>query len=304
MSDGAPLGVSEGAAFGVTAGAGARAWPRRVGGVLLTLLLPGLGQVLAGSWRLGCGIILAGLVFVAGWRVVSIMAPPVPWVLALSLAMAVVGGLALYGGSAVDAWRRLGDPLSVRRWYRSTWLAALVGLGGHFAITTVLPPGWVRLNVATPSMKPVLLEGDTVAVVPGDAGLTRGGLIAFSGSRFRVPYIKRVIGMPGDRVAIVAGRVVLNGTQLARRGLGNAVVEALPGGPDYVVAAGATGGPDNNIAEVTVPADRFYVLGDNRDHSLDSRAPEMGLIARDDVIGVPRTIFWSLRPERWFMPVR
>ena len=101
----------------------------------------------------------------------------------------------------------------------------------------------------------------------------RGDIVAFHHeSAGRAVYIKRVIGIPGDRVAIHAGNVSVNGTSLAE---------------PYVQFRDG-----RSFADVVVPAGSYYVLGDNRGNSEDSRA--WGFVPADALIG--RAIFgvWPL----------
>ena len=129
---------------------------------------------------------------------------------------------------------------------------------------------------------------------------------------FRLPrdasqtYVKRVIGLPGDRVQMVNGRLLLNGQRvpLAPAGTGRVesedgswtevsqFTETLPGGVRHILFKQGWDGPLDNTVEFTVPAGHFFMMGDNRDHSLDSRVsaaqggvgfvPMENLVARAD----------------------
>lgn len=81
-------------------------------------------------------------------------------------------------------------------------------------------------------------------------------------------YIKRIIGLPGETVQVKDGYVFINGEQLEEH-YGNELME-LPG-----------------IAEqpLTLGADEYFVLGDNRNHSSDSRDPSVGILHREDLLG-------------------
>lgn len=82
-------------------------------------------------------------------------------------------------------------------------------------------------------------------------------------------YIKRIIGLPGETVQVVGGYVYINGELLSSDIYGAEVMES-PG-----------------IAEtpITLGADEYFVLGDNRNHSSDSRDASVGVLKRDDLIG-------------------
>ncbi len=105
-------------------------------------------------------------------------------------------------------------------------------------------------------------RGDTVVFwYPGDQGTTTS-------------YIKRVIGLPGDTVAINDGSVVVNGTTL--------VENYLP--PVYR--------DDSNMTARRVPVNEYFVLGDHRNSSSDSRA--WGFVPRNYIYGKATFVFWPL----------
>ncbi len=222
-------------------------------------------------------------------------------------------------------------------------------------------------SIPSESMLPRLMNGDYLLAakwpygisrhsLPFDLALPEGRLLAATPERgdiviFKHPvdrrdYIKRVIGLPGDRVAVRGGEVVLNGARVARVRAQDALVpvtpntgcawggdieraadgseacrygafrETLPGGgPSYrVLDFGRTGADD--FAEVTVPEGALFVMGDNRDSSLDSRFPAspgegVGFVAQDLLVGRAAVIVWStdggadwLKPWTWFTAAR
>jgi signal peptidase I len=132
----------------------------------------------------------------------------------------------------------------------------------------------------------------------------RGDVVVFRwpGDRSQV-WVKRVIGLPGDRVQVKQGQVWLNGvaTQVKPDGLGNAeddngggepahrYVETLPGGVSHPIFKLYDNGRLDNTQEVTVPDGQLFVMGDNRDNSADSRVPVsqggVGLLPMDNLVG-------------------
>lgn len=172
----------------------------------------------------------------------------------------------------------------------------------------------------------------------------RGDIVIFKHPVDGVDYIKRVIGLPGDRVAVRDGAVVLNGAAVAQERVDDVLVpisantacasgdiaylpggnpacryaalrETLPGGRSYVVLDfGST--PADTYAERTVPPGTLFVMGDNRDASLDSRfAAEagygVGFVPQDLLVGRAAIIVWSTDgsadwalPWTWFSAAR
>ena len=160
-----------------------------------------------------------------------------------------------------------------------------------------------------------------------------------------VDYIKRVIGLPGDRVRLSGGTVFVNGEPLARQRIADLLLpesantrclieasrevrpgggsvcryrrfrETMPDGPSYEVLELMRTGQDD-MAELTVPAGRLFLMGDNRDFSADSRFPAIanqgiGLVPADNLIGRAGLLFFStdgsaewLKPWTWVSAAR
>ena len=129
--------------------------------------------------------------------------------------------------------------------------------------------------IPSASMSPTLVPGDHIVVTPYrfSAKPSRGDIIVFRSTRATDELmIKRVIGTPGDLVETRAGRVIVSGHAL----------------PEPYVASQATTG---SISPQIIPADCYFVLGDNRTDSLDSRS--WGVLPRDLVVGRARMVLWS-----------
>ena len=167
---------------------------------------------------------------------------------------------------------------------------------------------WHRYYAASSSMLPTLAPSDQLvprAAQPTD--LTRGTVVIF-----RTPEavrIDRIVAVGGDRVAMRAGHVVLNGRPVAQQRLrpgptlpdfGATTIwrERLPdeAHAHRLLDVGST--PQDEVAERTIPHGKLFVLGDNRDASADSRfaATEGGtdLISVEDVIGIVDTLLWPV----------
>jgi signal peptidase I len=136
-----------------------------------------------------------------------------------------------------------------------------------------------RIKVESTSMVPTLRTNDYVVVnklAYKLGGPTRGDVIVFKypPDPTQIPYIKRVIGLPGDQIHIAGGRVSINGVLLNEPYL----KVSTNGGGDW-----------------TVPEDSLFVMGDNRNGSSDSRA--WGMVPLDNVIGKAEVIYWP--PQHW-----
>ena len=133
-------------------------------------------------------------------------------------------------------------------------------------------------TVVMSSMEPTFLQGDCIMVnkvTYRSSGPQRGQVIVFNppppNEESRYPFIKRVIGLPGDTVEIRDGKVFVNGTALDED-------EYIKERPDYTMAA------------TVVPENEYFVLGDNRNNSSDSHVG--WTVPRDNIIGKAWFTYW------------
>jgi signal peptidase I len=162
-----------------------------------------------------------------------------------------------------------------------------------FATSTLAMP----YVIPSGSMERTLMTGDHVIVdklsyAPHDGALS--GLLPYSDVKrgdivvFRYPvdikqtFVKRVIGLPGDRIHLENGVVIRNGERLREP-----YVQHIAASPD----AYRDNFPNQPGREVLVPEGRYFVMGDNRDNSSDSRY--WGFVPRENIIGKPVIVFWS-----------
>ena len=145
----------------------------------------------------------------------------------------------------------------------------------------------------------------------------RGDVVVFKlPSDGKTDYIKRVIGMPGDKIQIINGEVYINNQKLSYKEIGvyednnlinrkkktlgcrneklKILEETLPNGKSYNILDSDTTSYADNTGIYNVPKDHFFVMGDNRDNSQDSRyIKSVGFIPFDNLVGRAELIFFS-----------
>ena len=180
-------------------------------------------------------------------------------------------------------------------------------------------------SIPSGSMKETLLVGDYLFVSKYAYGYSRYSIPfsppLFSGriwddvAVFKLPvdnatdYIKRVIGLPGDTVQMVDGQVVINGQPVPRERVEDYVErepsgrmvrvpryrETLPNGVSYETLDLVDNGFYDNTPPYEVPAGHYFMMGDNRDNSTDSRVlSAVGYVPHENLIGRAEIIFFSV----------
>jgi signal peptidase I len=158
----------------------------------------------------------------------------------------------------------------LRTFFRPLIIAGLIAVTARMLVVQVfaIPSG---------SMMPTLQAGDQILVTPYQLPWTqpspkRGDVVVFR--RFDATqsyFVKRVIGVPGDHLEIRSGQVYVDGRAIRE---------------PYILAPGG-----GNIQPEIIPADSYFVMGDHRDDSIDSRV--WGLVPRSAMVGRARVVFWS-----------
>lgn len=210
-------------------------------------------------------------------------------------------------------------------------IAVLIALG----VRTFL---YEPFNIPTGSMVPTLLVGDYLFVSKFAYGYGAQtllfGMPAFEGRIFasepergdvivfRLPtnpsehYIKRLIGLPGDEIQMIEGRLYINGEMVERERIEDYVyqgtrymqyIETLPNGVAHNIIERSDSAGLDNTPVYTVPEDHYFFMGDNRDGSLDSRVPgrngqppQVGYVPGDNLVGRAEVIWFSLEDSSFF----
>jgi signal peptidase I len=186
-------------------------------------------------------------------------------------------------------------------------------------------------NIPSGSMKETLLVGDYLFVskysygyshysLPLSPPLFSGRILDFAKPDrgdivvFRLPkddstdYIKRVIGLPGDRIQMIDGVLHINGQPTKREQIDDFIDvdegrratrvkrwrETLPNGVSYTTLDLPYNLQSDNTDVYHVPADHYFMMGDNRHNSTDSRFPQVGYVPFQHIIGRAQLIFFSV----------
>jgi signal peptidase I len=196
-------------------------------------------------------------------------------------------------------------------------------------------------NIPSPSMVPNLLIGDFLFVSKYTYGYSgRGtfwGLLPVSGRFlghepargdvvvFKVPkdnttdYIKRLIGLPGDTIEMRKGILFINGVPVERDKMETPMqgddmpptdgvtdyLEHLPGGVTHVIRKEGDDNRLDNTQVFVVPPHHYFFMGDNRDHSSDSRDPRggVGFVPEENLVGKAEFLFFSLNNDTAFWEI-
>jgi signal peptidase I len=195
-------------------------------------------------------------------------------------------------------------------------------------------------SIPSGSMEPTLLIGDYLFVLKFRYGYShfslplspplfsgrilgsephRGDVAVFRPRQLPgTDFIKRVIGLPGDRIQVLDGVVQINGVAVRREpeadfvgadpcGSGSGEIahvkqwrETLPDGVSYhTLQCSAGQGFPNTTPVYAVPPGNFFMMGDNRDNSEDSRFPDVGLVPFENLVGPAELFFFSVRGSPW-----
>lgn len=207
------------------------------------------------------------------------------------------------------------------------WLRPLIII---VAVLSTLRSSFADWNdVPSGSMKPSILPGDRIFVnklaydlkVPfttkhlarwGDP--QRGDVVVLFSPEDGKRLVKRIVGLPGDRLALKGNRLLVNGNPATYGQASPRLIELLSeeeqaayvtaaeniDGKSHPVMASKAGTPRGTFNEITVPDGHYFIMGDNRDHSRDSRV--IGAVERRLIVGKATAVVLSFDRDRYFLP--
>ena len=208
-------------------------------------------------------------------------------------------------------------------WIKSNLLTLFYALVIALIIRTFLIQPFF---IPSSSMEPNLLVGDRLFASKFDYGYSkhsfpfslgpisnrifsnvpdRGDVIIFKPPHTNLDYIKRLIGLPGDRIEVQNGNLIINSNSLEYENIRedskvlkngrvikiNVLKETLPNGISYEIYNYLDGSPGDNTKEFVVPENHYFFMGDNRDNSNDSRF--WGTVEFNRLVGKAQIIFFS-----------
>lgn len=222
-----------------------------------------------------------------------------------------------------------------RQWWRQEIRPILILAVVLFSIRSSLAD-WN--DVPSGSMNPTIIEGDRVYVnklaydlkVPFTTwhiaqwgNPQRGDIVVFFSPYDGKRLVKRVVGLPGDTVELRKEQLIINGQPMDYAPLGKAISSQLPEGEQqqslfateqlpahsHAVMAIPSIPAKRTFGPITVPAGHYFMMGDNRDNSFDSRY--FGTVDRNEIVGqatdvvfsVNKNNYWLPRSQRFFKPL-
>jgi len=172
------------------------------------------------------------------------------------------------------------------------------------------------IGYPTGSMLPTIVEGDRIFVdkmayrlevpftdieIMQTGQPKRGDIVVFNSEKAGNRLVKRLIGVPGDRIAMGDNKLIINGEHIVYEDNENALhkTEYL-GDVAHFVQFMPVAEARDNFAEVIVPEGHYLVLGDNRNNSADSRY--YGFVPAIEIQGKANKVLISLDPENYYLP--
>lgn len=278
--------------------------------VILTLVLsPVLGMCYLGKGRWALGYLL---LMVLTFSLLPVVAHfgllPIGVEKSISYSIYLINTVGAVHGyrSAARAY-----PFVPQAWF-ARWYALLLFWALPVALAiTIRGFLWEPFNMPSASMEPSLKVGDHFFVAKyayREVEPRRGDVVVFLLPQDTVTaYVKRLVGLPGDRIQMKAGSLYINGEKMPLAEVdqpvdedGERYRETLPEDRSYLIRDMAEHTPLDDTDIFEVPPGHFFFLGDNRDNSIDSRVTgHVGYVPRDNLIGPVTLIYWNSEAQRF-----
>jgi len=276
--------------------------------VVLTILLPGLGHLYAGVPGRAFVVWLLSMMVGVGAVWVAAILPPrfsIPWIL---LAGAIL--LTAVALDAAQSARRSGTDFVLRRynrWYVYAAVSLAVGLFIQPYYLDLLRSFLQAYKIPSGAMEPTLLAGDYILAKPIGKAPSRGDVVIYRSKG--ISFVKRIVALGGDTVAMRDGTLFVNRVSVPE------LYARQPSEPDRVAQEFSwqrqflPNGLDSSTYQPTlstwgplvVPPRQYFILGDNRGESADSRY--YGFVSSDSIHQVPTLVYFSRDPQsgsiRW-----
>ena len=232
-------------------------------------------------------------------------------------------------GATLRTLAAANQPTQMKPTFKSAWREWIKPFALFFLVMAPLRSAVVDWNwVPSGSMKPTIMVGDLVLVdklayglrvpfttrsISTRAGPSRGDIAVLFSPRDGTRLVKRVVGLPGDVIEMRGDVLFVNGV---RQGYSlqdpRPFLRDIPEAGNPIVALESLGGRDHLIVIIpdrpalrtfgpcAVPEGRYFVMGDSRDNSTDSRF--FGTVARRDIVGRATMVLASFDTSRWLLP--
>lgn len=272
------------------------------------------GMLLIGKGRLATAylvsnIILSALPFIAStYELINIDPVQIWWIPSLFLR--------LIGAFHSSKIRRRPTDTIANKWYASWHMSFLLSVALPILLAlTIRTFLFESFYSASGSMRPTMsTDGNffvsKIAYKTGD-DVKRGDVIVFNTNN--KTYIKRVVGLAGDKIQVKAGILHINSAPIVRKHLQvdmttddlgrmasfHRYKETFPEGQEHDIYEISDSEALDETAVYSVPDNRYFIMGDNRDQSLDNRIPdEVDFLKPDQIIGKAMYIYWDSKEKK------